>query len=83
MDAAEIAEWMAFYRIEPWGEELTDTRWALLTALIYNANRGSGPPKGVDQFQMVRDPEERPPLTAERIREALAMSGARVVKEDG
>ena len=34
-----FAEWMAFYQIEPFGEERADLRSAIIASVIANANR--------------------------------------------
>jgi hypothetical protein len=38
----EFTYWLAYYRLEPWGEERADLRMAILDSLFYNANRGKG-----------------------------------------
>ena len=35
----QLAEWMAYARLEPFGEERADLRMAILAALIANVNR--------------------------------------------
>lgn len=35
----EFAEWMAYYRLEPFGENRQDFRHGILSALIANSNR--------------------------------------------
>ena len=39
ISSREFAEWLAFYRLEPFGEERADLRMAVLAALIANVNR--------------------------------------------
>jgi hypothetical protein len=39
MSAAELADWAAFYAIEPWGSEAAFLRTGIVTALIANTNR--------------------------------------------
>ncbi len=41
MSSAEFAEWMAYYAIEPFGEERADLRMGILASLIANVNRDS------------------------------------------
>jgi hypothetical protein len=50
MNSREFSEWMAYYGIEPWGEERGDLRVAMLTSLTANINRrkGSKPLRPVD-----------------------------------
>lgn len=40
-DSRELTEWMAFESLEPWGDQVTDWRFARLMALVANVNRGS------------------------------------------
>lgn len=37
MSSREFSEWMAFYTIEPWGEERADLRQALTTSAVHNS----------------------------------------------
>lgn len=40
MSAAEFNEWMAYARIEPFGEEVADHRAGTIASMIANVNRG-------------------------------------------
>lgn len=40
MPAHVFAEWMAYYRLEPFGEEVLDTHLANVTTILINQNRG-------------------------------------------
>jgi hypothetical protein len=40
VDARELAEWQAYYKIRPFGERLSDMRMARLCCIIANAFRG-------------------------------------------
>jgi len=40
MDSHELAEWIAFYAIEPFGEQRADLRAAIVASVIANCNRG-------------------------------------------
>ena len=42
MDSSELAEWMAFDRLEPIGIEREDYNMARLTAAIINSTKGKG-----------------------------------------
>lgn len=42
MGAAELTEWIAFFELEPWGEERMDLRFATLNSILVNALRGKG-----------------------------------------
>lgn len=40
IDAAEFAEWMAYYTMEPWGEDRSDLRAGIIASTIANTQRG-------------------------------------------
>lgn len=40
IDSRELAEWQAYYGIEPWGEERADQRTAEITVRLANYLRG-------------------------------------------
>lgn len=37
MSSLELSEWMAYYDIEPWGEERADLRQAMTTSAVHNS----------------------------------------------
>lgn len=39
MDSREFSEWMAYYGIEPWGEDRADLRSGILASITANINR--------------------------------------------
>jgi len=39
IDSRELSEWMAFFRLEPWGTEVEDLRAGIVAATVANANR--------------------------------------------
>jgi len=39
MDSGELAEWMVFYQLEPFGDKVADYRQAQTTCVIANSNR--------------------------------------------
>lgn len=39
ISSRELSEWMAFYRLEPWGAEVEDWRFGMLASVVANANR--------------------------------------------
>jgi hypothetical protein len=45
MDGNELQECMAYYELEPWGEERMDLRFAMLTAFLYNSLRSRSQPE--------------------------------------
>lgn len=40
MSAAELDEWVAFYRLEPFGEWRADYRAGIVASTVFNINRG-------------------------------------------
>lgn len=50
LSSRELAEWMAYYRIEPWGEERADYRAGTVAATVVNVNRTKGKPAKPDDF---------------------------------
>lgn len=40
ISSRDFAEWLAYSRLEPWGEERDDLRMGIIAATIANANRG-------------------------------------------
>ena len=41
----EFVEWMAFYKVEPWGDSINGIRMAVNTAAVYNAGLMISNPK--------------------------------------
>lgn len=39
ISSRELAEWMAYYRIEPWGEERDDLRAGIVASTVANTAR--------------------------------------------
>lgn len=85
--ADELKELMAYFKLEPWGEERMDWRFASLTAVVINKFRGKDEPLVhpkdlVPDFSEGRKGEDGPPeLTPEEAREKgrqlfQALSGA-------
>lgn len=65
MSSREFAEWMAFYKMEPFGEERADLRAAIVACTIANVNRAKGKRAfKVDDF-MPRFEERRKKTPAE------------------
>lgn len=61
MTPQELAEWQAFYELEPWGTPVEDDRWRKLYELLWYPNF-----KGdlIEGFYLDRDPEETARLRA-------------------
>ena len=69
----ELAEWMAYYTLEPWGEDRADLRSAIVASLIHNTNAKRSRP--VRDFMAYQEP--RPPQTPDEMREAMKLYAAR------
>ena len=41
IDSAELCEWRAYYKLEPFGELVADQRHGIATAVLANVNRDS------------------------------------------
>jgi hypothetical protein len=53
MSSAQLAEWMVYYTLEPWGDELIDIQLATTNALLANAHRDkSASPRPVNDFRL-------------------------------
>ncbi|QTD91758.1 phage tail assembly protein T [Burkholderia anthina] len=39
IDSSEFTDWIAFYRLEPWGSEIDDLRAGSIVSMIANVNR--------------------------------------------
>lgn len=60
IDSAELTEWMAYFELEPFGEERSDFRNALLCSLIANVFRGKGRRAKPKDFMPRFDEEPKP-----------------------
>jgi hypothetical protein len=59
MTSAQFAEWMAYSRIEPWGEERDDLRMGVLASMIANMFRDkSKKPAKPSDFVLNFEPED-------------------------
>lgn len=61
MTSAELTEWIAFYRIEPFGCAIDDYRAGLYASMKANAARDGKPPLSpLDLYPWHAEPEEAP-----------------------
>ena len=44
IDSHELAEWLAYYEMCPWGEERADLRTGIVAATLVNVNGGRAKP---------------------------------------
>lgn len=71
MSSAEFSEWMAYYQIEPFGEEVADLRHAIGTAAIVNttiAAAGGKQRKKPEDFRIMPVNDDAP-ADAEALRD--------------
>lgn len=62
MSALEFAEWQAYYRLEPFGEERADLRSAIVAKTIADVNTPRGSPRAeLADFMPVFDREPQTP----------------------
>ena len=72
--SGQFAEWMAYSRLEPWGEDRDDLRMGIVASVIANSNRGKGKkPYKPQDFMPDFEPEDEA-AAIERIRENLRKS---------
>ena len=86
LSSRELAEWMAFAQLEPFGEERADLRSAIVASTMANAWRGKrqGPFTPKD-FMPRFDPKVLSPQTAEEMerqaKRIAALFGGAIVKK--
>ena len=74
MTSKELAEWMAYFRIEPFGQDQQDFIMAQVASMTYSANRAKGQSaKGPEEFFMYHPmkPETDPDVIFESLRRTL------------
>lgn len=78
ISSRQFAEWMAYARLEPWGEERADLRAGIVASTIANANRGKGQkPYKPQQFMPSFEPETEEESAARLLARAMAALGGR------
>lgn len=75
LTSAQFAEWMAYSRLEPWGEERDDLRMGIIASTIANANRSKGqkpftPQQFMPDFERVSEDEQMRRMV-EQLRKSL------------
>lgn len=82
-----FSEWMAYYSIEPWGEERADLRAGHTTAAVSNTWRSRGQPlKEATDYILGYEQEAKQSTTLEQMKNAFrgfVKRVKRVVKRDG
>ena len=82
IDSRELSEWLAFYSLEPFGEERADLRSAQICAVNANLHGGKRSKKyKIADFMPFHQPEKiTDPAEQERHLEALTRSMGGVVR---
>jgi hypothetical protein len=76
MSSLEFAEWLAYYRIEPFGEERADARHASMAALIANIFRGKHKAYDANDF-MPRFEASDPKPAWQKIMDVMGTAGTK------
>lgn len=66
-DSHELAEWMAYYKLEPWGEERADIRAAIVARTV--ASQWAKEPPELEAFMPFREQDE--PQTFDEMKRVL------------
>jgi hypothetical protein len=83
MSAHEYAEWIAFSRIEPWGEERADYRAALICKVLADINTPKGKqPMKLTDFLLKFD-QERPTQSTDEMIGTVAQISAIYEAQEG
>ena len=71
IDSRELAEWAAYFELEPWGTEVEDWRAGLIASTVANVNRDpkkQKKPYEVSDFMPKRVPEKKTQAPDEQAR---------------
>ncbi|MCS7159473.1 MAG: DUF4035 domain-containing protein [Gemmatales bacterium] len=88
MPWSELSTWLAYYSLEPWGEDRADLRAAIVASVIANANRSSDtPPFELWQFMpdFAGDYENlsrESSMTEDQFLSLMAAMGAKVINHN-
>lgn len=70
LSSQQLAEWLAYFQLEPWGEDRADLRTGIVASTVANANRSPKQkrPYQPDDFMPHFDGEdEAPEVSAQRL----------------
>jgi len=78
MTSLQLSEWMAYSKLEPWGEEREDLRMGIVASTIANVNRPKGkkPYKPTD-FTPTFEVESEEEAAARLMAQAFAALGGK------
>jgi hypothetical protein len=78
MTSAQFAEWLAYSRIEPWGEEREDLRIGIIASMIANMFREKGKkPAQPSDFILDFEPEDEDAKTQRMIEQLRRSLGGK------
>jgi hypothetical protein len=83
MTSTQMAEWTAYFNLDPWGEERADLRMGILASLIHNmAGRVSKGNKRAADFMPKFNTEPKRQTAKEMLNTLKAMAGKAKVKPE-
>lgn len=68
MSAYDLAEWSAYFQMEPWGEERADLRAGIVSSTLANIHRGRDTPAYSPADFMPYQPKKRATTEEEIVR---------------
>jgi hypothetical protein len=78
ISSEQLSEWMAYNKLEPWGEERADLRAGIVASVIANSNRGKNQKAFKPQdFMPSFEPEDPEEQTARLLAAAMAALGGK------
>jgi hypothetical protein len=78
ISSRDFAEWMAYSRLEPWGEERDDLRMGIVASTIANVNRSKNQkPYKPSDFIPDFEPETEEEAQARLMAKAMSALGGR------
>lgn len=78
MTSLQFSEWLAYSRLEPWGEERDDLRTGIVASTIANVNRGKGQKaRNPQDFMPDFEPETEEAAQARLMAKAMAALGGK------
>ena len=74
LTSGELTDWLAYYSIEPWGEERADLRSAIIAAIMSNRWRGKNErPRKIEEFMpFTIQPEKSETAMLQIVKEAIS-----------
>jgi hypothetical protein len=85
VDSRELSEWMAFYSLDPWGDQRADLRHGISCALFASAHteKGKPSPKPCDFMPFAEKEEAKPDGFTGKVGASLARRTFRQGKKNG